>query len=69
MAPQLPSTGGYHRVRRSDVEEADHRHRLLLRSRGERPRRRPAEQRDELTSPQLIELHSVPQGRICRISN
>src|SRR5207245_1687618 len=33
----------------------------LLRARRERPRRRrAAEQRDELTSPQLIELHLVP---------
>jgi hypothetical protein len=38
----------------------------------ERPRgSRAAEQRDELASFQLIEVHSVPvsQGRDCRISN
>jgi hypothetical protein len=36
-------------VRRSAVEETDHRHRRLLRARCERPRsRRAAEQRDEV---------------------
>jgi hypothetical protein len=40
--------------------------RRLLRPRRERPRRSAAEQRDELTPFQLIELHPVPasQGRI-----
>ena len=45
----------------------DHRHRRLLRARRQRPRgRRAAEQRDELASFQLIELHPVPasQSRI-----
>ena len=45
----------------------DHRHRRLLRARRQRPRgRRAAEQRDELASFQLIELHSIraSQGRI-----
>jgi hypothetical protein len=44
-----------HPVRRSGVEEPDHRHRLLLRTRGKRPGRgRAAEQRDELAP-----LHSI----------
>jgi len=33
---------------RAGVEEADHRHRRLLRTHYERPRRRAAEQRDDL---------------------
>ncbi len=43
----------------------------FLRARRERPRRRAAEQRDELAPFQLIELHSVPRqpGPDCRISN
>jgi hypothetical protein len=44
----------------------------LLRARRERPRgHRAAEQRDEITSSQLIELHSVSchPGPDCRISN
>jgi hypothetical protein len=44
----------------------------LLRPRRERPRnRRAAEQRDELATLQLVELHSVPRqpGPDCRISN
>src|SRR5262249_49563798 len=42
------------------------RFRPLLRARRERPRRRAADERDELASPHSIELHSVPasQGRI-----
>jgi hypothetical protein len=36
------------------VEESDHRHRLLLRSRRERPRDRAAEQRDEIAAGLLI---------------
>jgi hypothetical protein len=45
---------------------AENRHHRLLRPRGERPRCRAAEQRDEVASFQLIELHSIPasQGRI-----
>src|SRR5260370_18741933 len=49
------------------MQVADHRHRRLLRGGRERPcNGRAAEQRDELTSSQLIELHSIPanQGRI-----
>src|SRR2546422_10606210 len=43
------------------MEEPTHRHRALLRARRQRPRRRrSAEQRDELATFQLIELHSVP---------
>jgi hypothetical protein len=34
----------------------------LLRARRQRPRYRRAEQRDELTPFQLIELHSIPPG-------
>ena len=48
-------------------QHADVSHPLaLLRARRERPRRRrAAEERDEIASPQLIELHSVPsQGPI-----
>ena len=46
------------RLRRSGLEEADHRHRRLLRARRERPRgRRAAEQRDELAPFYLTELH------------
>jgi hypothetical protein len=47
------------------AEEPDHRQRRLLRARHERPRCRTAEQRDEVASFQLIELHSIPasQGR------
>jgi hypothetical protein len=37
-----------HRVRRSGVEKPHHRHRRLLRGRRDRPRRRAAEQRDEV---------------------
>jgi hypothetical protein len=48
-------------VRRSAIQETDHRHHRLLRAR----RRWPgdgsaAQERDELASSQLIELHSVP---------
>jgi len=39
-------------------------HRRLLRARVERPRRcRAAEQRDEIASLQLIELHLIPASR------
>src|SRR5262249_37135235 len=38
------------RIRRTRVDEADHRHRRLLRARRKGPRRRAAEQRDELTA-------------------
>jgi hypothetical protein len=42
------------------VDDADARDvRRLLRARGNRPRDRDAEQRDELASFELIELHSV----------
>src|SRR5262245_27589737 len=42
------------RAERSAVEKSDDRHRRLLRARGEGPRRRAAEKRDELAA-----LHSV----------
>jgi len=42
----------------------DHRHPRLLSARRERPRRRAAEQRDELAALQLIELHSVPAAKL-----
>jgi hypothetical protein len=49
------------------VEKPDHRHRRLLPARREGPRRsRAAEQRDEIASFYLIEVHlfAVSQGRI-----
>ena len=45
---------------RLSIQESNHRHRRLLRSRRERPRDpRAAEQRDELASFQLIQLHPI----------
>jgi hypothetical protein len=44
---------GYKRIRvgrRNRAEVADHRHRLLLRTRGQRPRRCAAEQHDEIAA-------------------
>jgi hypothetical protein len=32
-------------------------------ARRKRPRRRPAEQRDEVAASQMIELHSIPSSR------
>src|SRR5262249_40894279 len=54
------------RSARSCAQEPDHWHRLLLRARRERPRRRAAEQRYEFATFQLIEWHSAPasQGQI-----
>ena len=59
------------RVPLPGADKADDRRRRLLRARRERPSGRPAEQRDEIASFYLIELHSVPvsQGRIRRISS
>src|SRR6516165_12193526 len=49
---------------RCATEKSNHRHRRLLRVRRERPRRsRAAEQRDELATFQLVELHSIPPAR------
>jgi hypothetical protein len=42
------------RTGRTGLEEPNHRHRLLLRARHERPRRRTAEKRDERASPHSI---------------
>jgi hypothetical protein len=45
---------------RTTVEKPDHRHRLLLRARRERPRGRGTEQRDEIAAPQLGFLRLGP---------
>jgi hypothetical protein len=45
------------------ADEADHRHRCLLRTRGKRPCCRTAEQGDELASFQSIELHLFAPGQ------
>src|SRR5262249_44483558 len=47
-----------HRARRSVVEEADHRHRRLLRTRRDRPRRSAAESTDEIAT-----SHGPPSTR------
>src|SRR5262249_16559312 len=47
------------------IEITDHRHRRLLRTRRERPRRSTAEERNELASSQLTELHSRFQWLRC----
>jgi|SRR6516162_3660633 len=51
---------------RTWMEKADDRHRGLLRACRERPRRRPAEERDEIAPSQFIKSHSIPasQSRI-----
>jgi hypothetical protein len=41
------------------VEKSDHRHRLLLRARRQRPCRRAAEERDKV-APLLIGSHPLP---------
>ena len=48
-------------VRRAGVEESDHRNRRLLRVRGERPRNRPAKQRDEFAALHLAVLPKLNQ--------
>src|SRR5215831_4254865 len=48
-----------HRSWRSGMKKPNHRHRLLLRTRRERPRRHAADERDEVPS-FLIELHAIP---------
>src|SRR5262249_36143171 len=59
-APQAPRRP----VRRLGIEMADHRHRRLLRARRERPRRRAAEQRDELAA-----LHSITSSARSRTAS
>jgi hypothetical protein len=50
---------------RLSVDEADHRHRRLLRARVSRPRCRcAAEQCDEVAPFQLIELHPLPLASV-----
>jgi hypothetical protein len=48
--------------RRTAAEEADHRHRRLLRPRGERPRRRSAESQDELAASHSITSSARPMS-------
>src|SRR5262249_25489172 len=48
--------------RRTRKEKSDHRHRRLLRARRPRPRRRPAEQRDEVAPPD----HSMTSSAMAR---
>ena len=45
------------------VEHPDHRHRRLLRTCRERPRRRATQQCNELAAMLLIQLHPIPQQR------
>jgi hypothetical protein len=45
------------------MEKSDHRHRRLLRVRGERPRGGATQQRNEFASFQLFEMHSAPAGQ------
>ena len=47
---------------RAAVDEPDHRHRRLLRPRRQRPRRRAAEQRDELAPPHSITSSARPRS-------
>src|SRR5262245_23430616 len=56
------------RVRRSDVEEPDHRHRRLLRARRERPRSRAADERDELAPSHCRGPPVLPAERIPHLS-
>jgi hypothetical protein len=65
----LAERGSKGRIGRSGIDEShDRHHRLLLCARRERPRRHPAEQRDEFASSQLIELHSVQDIGLARFS-
>jgi hypothetical protein len=49
---------------RHPIQKPDDRHRRLLRERGERPSdHRAAKKRDELTTFQLTELHSIPASQ------
>src|SRR3954452_1357711 len=56
--------GRYHlSVRPTKVEKPNHRHRALLRTHGERPRRGPTEQSDKIPSPHVLtqaEDHTLP---------
>ena len=51
-------------IGRSRAEEPDQRHRRLLCARSQRPRRRAAEQRDELAPSKLSKLHPLPLARV-----
>jgi len=57
------------RLRRAELEHSNHRHCRLLRARHERPHGRGAEERDELATFQLIELHHKCRQPEARRSN
>src|SRR5262245_5248362 len=61
-SPHRPTIVTTESIRRRTVEESDHRERLLLRARRDRPRRRTTEQRDESAA-----LHSITSS--ARASN
>ena len=52
------------RLERAIVKEPNHWNRRLLRARRKRPRRRAAEQRDELATSMPIDLHPLPLTRV-----
>ena len=49
-------------VRRTAAEEPNHRHRLLLRARRQRPSRRATQKRDELAAPHVLPLSFYSSG-------
>src|SRR5262249_36655486 len=57
-----PSAKARRVLGRSGAEKADDRHRRLLRTRRERPRRRAAEQRDEVAAPHSITSSARPSS-------